>query len=142
MPLFINGKWIYATAKNVRHTVKSHLGTGKTAKAEIECTFAKGKKVLTNYTLNSKGLEIKISGNDKLRCLLPVFRFNGEENTKVTQKEKVLEIEFGGYVCRYTVTGGTISDLKRPARNRNGHYDTFAAEGKDGLTVHIAIEKL
>ena len=139
--VFINGKWNYATAKNVRHTVKSHQGTGKTAKAEIECTFAKGKKVLTNYTLNSKGLEIKISGNDKLRCLLPVFRFNGEERTKVTRKGNVLEVEFGGYVCRYTVVNGTITDLKRPARNRNGHYDTFAAEGKNGLTVLVAIEK-
>ena len=86
--------------------------------------------------------QIKLSGKDTLRCLLPAFKFNGEERTKITHKGNVLAIEFGGYVCRYTVTGGTITKLKRPARNRNGHYDTFAAEGKDGLTIQIAIEKL
>ena len=139
--IFTDGKWIDAVEQEVIHTVKSHSASGETAKAEVECKFPGGQTVASSYVLDKNGLQIKISGKDKVRCLLPVFRFNGEENTKVTQKENVLGIEFGGYVCRYTVTGGTIMDLKRPARNRNGHYDTFAAEGKDGLTVQIAIEK-
>ena len=100
------------------------------------------KAVLAKYKLDNKGLNVNLTGDGEIRCLLPVFRFNGQERTKVTQKGNVLEIAFQGYVCRYTVKNGTIKDLKRAARNRNGHYDTFAAEGMNNVTVQIAIEKL
>jgi hypothetical protein len=71
-----------------------------------------------------------------------VFRFNGETNTKVQQNGNTLTVEFEGFVCSYEVLNGTLKDLKKAARNRNGHYDAFAAEGKNSLTVKISIEKL
>ena len=140
--VFSDGKWNYGTMKKVRHTVKTHQAAGETASAEIETVFPNGKKLLTSYTLDKNGMKIKTTGADTLRCLLPVFRFNGKDHTQVTLNGNVLEVKFNGAVCRYTVINGNILDLKRPARNRNGHYDTFAAEGGDGLTVQITLEKL
>ena len=70
------------------------------------------------------------------------FTLNGKEYTHVTLNGNTLEVSYNGYCCRYTVSGGEIIDLKSAARNRNGHYDTFAAEGKDTLTVQITIEKM
>lgn len=140
--LKINGKWQYATSKQVRHVVKSHKAKGETAYTDVECIFPGKKSIFTKYKLDSKGLNVNISGDGAIRCLLPVFRFNGQEYTQVSQKGNVLEIVFKGYVCRYTIKNGTIKDLKRHARNRNGHYDTFAAEGMNNLTVQVSIEKL
>ncbi len=140
--LKINGKWQYGTSKQARHVVKSHKAKGETAYTDVECIFPGKKSVLAKYKLDNKGLNVNLTGDGEIRCLLPVFRFNGQERTKVTQKGNVLEIAFQGYVCRYTVKNGTIKDLKRAARNRNGHYDTFAAEGMNNVTVQIAIEKL
>lgn len=139
--IICGGDWLYGSEAKVSHTVKSHFAKGETAGAEIECSFPDGKTVSSSYLLDRNGLQIRMTGSDRLRCLLPVFRFNGKDRTKVNQTENVLEVIFGGYVCRYTVLNGTIIDLNRPARNRNGHYDTFAAEGGDGLTVQISIEK-
>lgn len=139
---YINGKWVYGTSKQVRHVVKNHQAKGETAGTEVKCIFSGKKSVVTKYKLDSNGLNIKMSGDGAIRCLLPVFRFNGADRTQVTLKKNVLEVAFNGYVCRYTVKGGTILDLKRPARNRSGHYDTFAAEGNGTVTVQVAIEKL
>ncbi|MBR7107715.1 MAG: hypothetical protein IKC89_04800 [Lentisphaeria bacterium] len=136
------GQWIYATDMAVKHTVKSHSAQGNTANAEVECSFPGGETVTSSYTLNSEGLTIRLKGSNAIRCLLPVFRFNGETHTKVQQEGNKLTIEFEGYVCTCQVLNGTLKDLEKPARNRNGHYDAFAAEGKENLTVKISIEKL
>lgn len=138
----VDGKWIYAPDMSVKHKVKSHHAEGNSAHAEVECRFPGEKTVSSKYTLNREGLTIQITGSDDIRCLLPVFRFNGETNTKVQQNGNTLTVEFEGFVCSYEVLNGTLKDLKKAARNRNGHYDAFAAEGKNSLTVKISIEKL
>jgi hypothetical protein len=137
-----DGKWQYGTAADSRHIVKSHQAAGETAAASVECVFPGGETVQCDYLLNKDGLEVTLSGKGSLRCLLPVFRFNGREYTQVTAKDNSLEVVFNGWMCRYTVENGSISDLNLPARNRNGHYDSFAAEGNGGLKVQIAIEKI
>ena len=110
-------------------------------KTEIEYKYPSGEKLAAWYTLDRNGLGIKVSGSETLRILLPAFTFNGKDYSKITLKEGVLEVEFEGYICRYTVLDGTIIALDRPARNRNGHYETYAAEGSSGLRVQISIEK-
>lgn len=137
----VNGKWKYAVDEDVIHKIKSHSASGETAQSEIECTFG-SKTLVSKYVLDKNGLDVTVSGGEKICCLLPVFKFNGEKYSEVILKENVLEVIFNGYVCRYTVSDGTLRDLKRPARNRNGHYDTFAAEGANSLKIHIEIEKI
>lgn len=140
--VFSDGAWSYATESSTKHTVKAHHAEKNSASAVTECKFPCGKVTTCNYTLNRDGLQIEISGEGKLRCLLPAFRFNGAEHTNVLQKGDTLRIEYRGFVCIYKVKNGTLKDLKKPARNRNGHYDTWAAEGNDTLKVQISIEKL
>lgn len=138
----VNGKWHYAVEKDVVHTIKNHFAKGETAGAEVEYNFPAGQKLRAWYTLDRDGLRIKVSGSETVRLLLPAFKFNGKDYSKITLKEGVLEVEFEGYVCRYTVLDGTIIALDRPARNRNGHYESYAAEGSSGLRVQVSIEKL
>ena len=124
------------------HIIKNHSAKGETAGAEIEYLFPTGEKLRSWYTLDRDGMSIKVSGSETVRILLPAFKFNGKDYSKITLKDGVLEIEFEGYVCRYTVLDGTIIALDRPARNRNGHYESYAAEGCSGLRIRISIEKL
>jgi len=72
--------------------------------------------------LNKEGLTLQLTGKGNICCLLPVFRFDGEKRTAVNQSGNTLTIEFSGYRCSYTVTGGKLRDLERSARNRNGHF--------------------
>lgn len=139
--MLIDGKWIYATGNEVKHTVKSHCAQGNTASAEIECDFPEEKKLLFGCTLNKEGLTLQLTGKGNICCLLPVFRFDGEKRTAVNQSGNTLTIEFSGYRCSYTVAGGKLRDLERSARNRNGHFDSWTVEGCDKLTVKVSIEK-
>ena len=137
-----NGKWIYAVERGVTHKVKSHKAGGNTANGVVECSFPGGKSVTGSYTLSKDGLTVELTGSDAVRCLLPVFRFNGETYSKVVQSGNTLKVEYAGFVCKFSVLNGTLKNLDRPARNRNGHYDSYAAEGDKSLTVKIAVEKL
>ena len=126
----------------VIHTVKNHSAEGETAKAEVEYKFPSGEMLTAWYTLDRNGLGIKVSGSETVRVLLPAFKFNGKDYSTISLKDNVLEISFEGYVCRYTVSGGTIVALNRPARNRNGHYESYAAEGGRELKIQVTIEKI
>lgn len=136
----VDGQWIYGTDDNVRHQVKKHYSSGETAFAETECVFPGGEKVTNSFTLNDDGLQIEVSGSGAIRCLLPVFRFNGREYTQITQNGNLLEVSYNGHCCCYRVSGGEFIDLKRSARNRNGHYDTFAAEGQGHLQIQVVMD--
>ena len=138
----VNGEWQYATAKEVVHTVKKHFAEGGAAEITMECIFPGGEAVSCDYFLDANGLQIEYSGAGSLGCLLPVFRFNGKTRSDVVQQGNELTVSFGDHRCTYTVFDGTIRNLNRPSRNRNGHYDAFAAEGAEHLKVRVVIEKI
>ena len=135
-------RWIYATAPEVCHRITKHWANEQRAGAEIECVFPDGRVVRGDYLLDETGLQIRLLGTGKLRCLLPVFRFNGEEYTQLLRKDDQVEVQLHNWLCRFTVSQGEISDLKQVAANRNGYYDSFAAGGSDELMIHITMEEV
>lgn len=137
-----DGEWIYAVNKEVEHIVLSHRAWEEKSFLAVKTLFPAGEEVETNFLLSEKGLEITLTGKGPLRCLLPAFHFNGEEYTQIRSSESKLSITYKGACCCYTVENGSIKDLQRPARNRNGHYESFAAEGKEKLIIRITLEKL
>ncbi len=87
------------------------------------------------------GVKITVSGKGKVLQMLPAFSFDGESETKITLESNVLQIEYEGWICRYS-SDGVIKDLGITARNRNGFYRLFYAEGNDTLAVEIEIIQL
>ena len=72
--------------------------------------------------------------------MLPAFSFDGEAETTVVASAHELTVAYRGWLCRYTATG-EIFDLGEIARNRNGHYRTFAAAAENELQIQIEIVK-
>ncbi len=130
---FRNGECVFATEKI--HNVLSHSALEGGAVAEIACGDIKAK-----YLLDSSGMNIKLCGEGELALMLPAFAFDGERESKITHGNDTLEIEFEGYVCRYT-TSGIIEDLRREGGNRNGIYHAYFAKGSEGLRVKVEIYK-
>ncbi len=128
-----NGEWVFATEE--MHTVVSHKTNENSAKAEIKCGEIKAE-----YLLDSFGMSITLSGEGELAFMLPAFVTDGENESIITVSESTLDIEFGGYICRYS-TSGCIEDLGRKGGNRNGIYHAYFAKGGDGLKVKIEIFK-
>lgn len=128
-----DGEWVFATEG--MHDIISHKANEDSAEAEIKCGETKVK-----YLLDSSGMSIKLTGEGKLAFMLPAFVTDGEDESKISHCESTLEVEFCGYVCRYT-TNGKIVDLGKNGGNRNGIYHAYFAEGTDGLEMKIEIFK-
>ncbi len=90
--------------------------------------------VTDEYFVSENGIEIKTSGN----YMLPVFAFDGETQTDIKVFDNMIEISYLGWICRYSASG-KIADSGETARNRNGFYKIFFAEGEGELTVKIEI---
>ncbi len=94
-----------------------------------------------DYNIDTDGVRVTVYSEGKILHMLPAFAFDGENERVTSLENNVLRIEYDGYVCRYTASG-TIKELGKTARNRNGFYRLYYAEGVDNLTVKIEIIKL
>lgn len=90
------------------------------------------------YTITNDGICINVSGEGEILHMLPAFAFDGEKENDIALDNNVLQIEYEGSKCRYT-SNGVIKELGKTARNRNGFYRLFYAEGDNTLDVKIEI---
>ena len=131
--------WKFGADADVLHEVV-HFDKGQDkADATVRCRFADGKTVLGDYTVDDGGVHIRLSGDGEIGFVLPAFAFDGENMTDTELSERTLSVAYEGWVCRYTVSGGTIYDSGKTGANRNGHYRAFLAVGIDTLNVDIEI---
>ena len=133
-------KWLFATGEDTTYEVSTLSHGEREANAEIICRFANGKITKNRYTVSKNGVLIEISGEGRIAHMLPAFSFDGEAETTVVASAHELTVAYRGWLCRYTATG-EIFDLGKIARNRNGHYRTFAAAAENELRIQIEIVK-
>jgi hypothetical protein len=136
----INSHWVFATGEDFEYTVLSKGTDSENAYATVRTDFGLGISIESDYTVNEGGVKITARGEGEVGVMLPAFHFDGEKHTEIRNTGNVLEIEYKGWVCRYTVSG-EIFDCEVTAANRNGYYKRFVAEAKDSLDVKIEIAK-
>ena len=135
-----SGEWRFATEDGVGIETMSLSRTETDANAALKYDFFGEKALTADYKVSSDGVEIKVHSDGEIAHWLPAFSFDGESETEITAKENVLTVAYRGWICRYT-TNGIIRDTGKTARNRNGCYRMFYAEGRNDLTVTVVIEK-
>ncbi|MBR6373348.1 MAG: hypothetical protein IKS20_09215 [Victivallales bacterium] len=135
-----NDEWLSGAAPTAVHKIERHSAEDNSAQAEVTCRWPNGREVKSHYSLTENGLQITLAGQGRLGLMLPAFLFDGKEKSIVECSGKALTIHYHGWVCQYQLEQGeTILDTGRHGYNRNGHYGIFRADGKDALTVRIAI---
>ncbi|MBO7303940.1 MAG: hypothetical protein J6V09_01790 [Clostridia bacterium] len=101
--------------------------------------YENGASAALRVTLTADGLNVT-SLAEKPLLMLPVFLFDGQEYSVITHTENVLEINYSGFVCRYT-SSAKITETDRLGRNRNGYYKAYLTHGEGEISVNVAIEK-
>lgn len=107
---------------------------------KVVLTSAKGTATWTNV-LTKAGLEMTLVGRGRQRMMLPAFEFDGERKSEIVTGERVLEVRFAGWVCRYE-TNGTIVPSEHAYFNRNGRSRRFDACAEGPLRVKVVIERI
>lgn len=135
-----NGTWLPGTIREVEHKVTQRSAQGTSALAEVTCLWPDKREVKSSYRLSEKGLQINLSGQGTIGLMLPAFQFDGTEKCAIENSGTTLTVKYRNWVCRYQLERGEIiRDTGKIGYNRNGHYKLFRAEGKNVLTVRVAI---
>jgi hypothetical protein len=138
-----NGEWHFGAGEDTRYELLRLEKSEKAAYADFECTFDGGEKVTVKHTVDGDGVCIEVCGDGETAYALPAFSFDGENYTEINMNEdgNTLTVGYLGWKCVYT-SSGKISELGKPARNRNGHYRTYYASAEKNLNIKIEIVKV
>lgn len=133
----VDGEWVFGANAEARYEISESNCDDSHAFATVLCENS-GKTLKEIYSVNEKGVNIKVLGHGEIGYTLPAFCFDGESKPEITCLDNTLSISYDGWVCRYT-TNAVICDLGKEAANRNGHYHAFVAVSNDELDVKIEI---
>ena len=87
------------------------------------------------HTVSANGVDINVSGAENIGFMVPVFDFDGKDNTNITVAENSIEVEYDGSFCKYSFIGKTSSSFEY-YYNRNGRYRVYSVNSKK---LHIEI---
>ena len=132
-----DGKKFISAELNAKHTLLGSCQNEKEVSAEFAVRLTREITVKQQYKVSGKGVDITLSGYDNMGFCLPVFEFDGAEETQITVKENEISVTYRGARSSYRFEG--VAD---PAyllyHNRNGRYRVYTVAAK---TLHIELEE-
>ncbi len=93
-----------------------------------------------SYTVSRDGVDIAVSGAERVAFSFLAFDFDGETKTDLRVGESSVSVTYEGYICTYE-TNGKILCKDEYADNRNGRYRVFYAVADTALSLHITIDE-
>lgn len=114
--------------------------TAESAAVSILSEFEDRTVLKHSYKVDKSGVDIALSGADKVVFSFLVFDFDGETKTDVLVSERSVSVTYEGWVCTYE-TSGKIVERAEYAENRNGRYRVMYATADKALSLHISIEE-
>ena len=96
-------------------------------RVEFSC-FADENGVLISATAD---------GSQRVGITLPVFHFDGESYTRITDGGGRISVEYDGWICEYEADN--ITSLDTEYANRNGVYKGYIACGAGKASVKVKI---
>ena len=140
-PEIWNGeKWLSGADPGAVHKINRHSAQGRSAQAVITCRWPEGGELKSTCFLSGDGLQITLEGKGRIGLMLPAFQFDGRDWCTIENSGSDLSVRYENWICRFLLErGASIRDTLKTGRNRNGYYKIFRAEGKDSLSLRIAI---
>ena len=105
---------------------------------EISVRFTQkldGNRIELSYSLSSAGAELK--ADLATGFMLPVFEYDGESFTKITEKDGELVVSYQNHICRFLFDAPLDKQFER-YYNRNGRYRVYKIPAK---SIRITFEE-
>lgn len=132
-----DGKKFISAELNAKHALLGSYQSEKEVSAEFAVRLTSDITVNQHYKVSEKGVDITLSGYKNTGFCLPVFEFDGAEETQITVKEKEISVTYRGARCSYRFAG-TADPEYLLYHNRNGRYRVYTVAAK---TLHIELEE-
>lgn len=137
-----NGEWLYGSESNVSYTLTDSEHDEENSSVAFDCVFENEKKAKFFCLVDKNGVVVKAEGesDQEMGICLPIFTFDGENNTKITEEDGKIFVEYDGWICEYETEN--LAYLHTDYANRNGFYKGYMASGKGIVSVRIRIYPL
>ena len=131
--------WQFALTPDSKYEVLSHGTENGIVNAEWKITMPAGNALRQKLTMDN-GVRILTESDGLTGLMLPVFHFDGAEETGIHVTGNTVSVRYHGWICRYATDGGIV-DTGAVCTNRNGQYRIFRAEKEGILSVCVTIER-
>lgn len=135
----IDGKKLLGAERYADHTLVSTQSSERKASAVFEVKFAGDISLMQTYTVLQCGVSVSLSGYEKVGFMLPVFDFDGANETNIAVTKNCISVTYQNAVCKYRFEGDVDPDFKY-YYNRNGRYKVYAVATKE-LKIEIEEER-
>jgi len=136
----VGDDFVYAYDEQTVYTLLSKEVTDKFVKAEYKCENENGLNLIFTCIVSENGVELSAVGEGDVAMLFPMLQFDGNNGSEITAEDRTASLCYKGWKCSYT-TDGIISENGAVCANRNGHYISMSAKGKDKVTLKIEIKE-
>lgn len=124
-----DGITFYGSESYTQYKLMDSFATEDEVKAVIDCKISGDISIEHTFIVNSEGVEISIDGYENSGFMLPVFAFDGNKETEITEAEGAITVRFEGNTCKYTFDGSVVSKPQL-YYNRNGRYKVYKVNTK------------
>ena len=124
-----DGKTLLGAENYAEYTLLNSESAENRAFAELQINLSEEIIINQKITLSENGVDIALCGDGETGMMIPVFDFDGANNTNINFFENSVSIEYNGAVCVYSFDGKLSKDFKY-YYNRNGRYKVFKMAGK------------
>ena len=129
---------LYASECYANWSLKEKREGDGVAEADFEI-FMGTKTLLLTLHLASDGVLLSVKGDENVGFSVPVFAFDGENETERSEKEGEITVAYQGATCRFCFDGKADPE-PRLFYNRNGRYLVYEVKS-DTLRITMEAEK-
>ena len=122
--------------KSSVYTVESTYADSDSASAEILCCLSDKMTIREKTKASASGVTIVLDSTEDCGFMVPVFSFDGSNNTSISENGNSISVEYENAVCIYSFDG-TASEYG-DFYNRNGKYRVYKVNSK---FLHIEINE-
>lgn len=105
----------------IRHVLTAKSESDTAVSTVFHCRLKEETLFTAEYTVSDGGVDVAFNGADGI--LLPVFLFDGANETQIAVSNGQIVIQYNGSFCKYTFSGEPIA--YGTFFNRNGRYRAY-----------------
>lgn len=128
------GKLLLGAEPYAEYALVSSRADTDSAELVLDTKLSRGLTVRQTYAVTAAGVDITLYGAETAGFMVPVFEFDGADETKLTLSERAITAEYQNARCTYTFEG-TLAPEFHHYCNRNGRYRVYKIAAR-----HLRIE--
>ena len=121
--------YFYGSEECLHYELLNVKETPEKAEIDLKCSFSDNICFNQSCSVSKDGVELTVNSDCDCGFMVPVFTFDGHEETKITEETNCITVKYAGSECKY-IFNGKIGAERTVYYNRNGRYVVYRINSK------------